>query len=112
MEGMKVDGCFLIFSEVMFDEFGWFVFYLFEDGVLQGKIYVGVKYLVVGMYENVIIDVIIVLELMKGINFIVMLYSDVDGDEIFDFVFVDECNVVDQVVFEGLMMIGYVVSIF
>ncbi len=39
--------------------------------------------------------------------FIVMLHSDVNENQVFDFVFVDEVNVLDKAVFEGTKMIGF-----
>ena len=42
--------------------------------------------------------------------FIVMLHSDVDRDQTFDFVFVDENKVEDEAVFEGTKMIGHAIA--
>ena len=39
--------------------------------------------------------------------FIVMLHRDVNENQVFDFVFVDERNVLDKAVFEGNTMIGH-----
>ncbi|MEM9406204.1 MAG: hypothetical protein AAGA81_09230 [Acidobacteriota bacterium] len=110
-EGMKVEGRSLTFTEVMLDEPGWLVLHPFEDGAPQGKIYVGARYLPAGTHENVTIDVTTAPEPETGTNFVVMLHSDVDRDETFDFVFVDERNVADKAVFEGSTMIGHIVSI-
>ena len=47
--------------------------------------------------------------LTAGEKMIVMLHSDSNGNGIFDFVFVDERNVMDRAVFEGSMMVGHVI---
>ena len=39
--------------------------------------------------------------------FIVMLHRDVNENKVFDFVFVDERNVLDKAAFEGTKMIGH-----
>jgi hypothetical protein len=42
--------------------------------------------------------------------FIVMLHRDTNENEVFDFVFVDEQNVMDHAVFEGGTMIGHAIA--
>ena len=42
-----------------------------------------------------------------GEMFIVMLHRDVNENQVFDFVFVDERNVLDKAVFEGSKMIAH-----
>lgn len=42
--------------------------------------------------------------------YVAMLHSDVNNDETFDFVFVDELNVADKAVFEGKTMIAHVIK--
>ena len=49
-------------------------------------------------------------EPVAGTPFLIMLHSDVNQDRTFDFVFVDERNVLDAAVFEGSMMIAHVIS--
>ena len=41
--------------------------------------------------------------------FIVMLHRDVNENQVLDFVFVDELNVMDTAVFEGSRMIGHAI---
>lgn len=48
--------------------------------------------------------------LAGGEMFIVMLHSDSNANEILDFVFVDERNVMDRAVFEGDLMIGHAIG--
>ena len=48
--------------------------------------------------------------LTVGEKMIVMLHSDSNENGVFDFVFVDERNVMDRAVFEGGTMIGHVIS--
>ncbi|MCZ6641409.1 MAG: hypothetical protein O7F71_07525 [Gammaproteobacteria bacterium] len=43
----------------------------------------------------------------SGDMFIVMLHRDVNENQEFDFVFVDEVNVLDKAVFEGTKMIAH-----
>ena len=70
----------------------------------MGEIYVGATYIQDGENRDVSITVDSVPE--PGEMFIVMLHSDVNENQVFDFVFVDEVNVLDKAVFEGNKMIG------
>ena len=96
----------LVFSEVNIQASGWLVMHPFEDGKPNGDKYVAATYLSEGVNSNVAIEV------YKGITtgekFIVMLHSDSNHNEIFDFVFVDDVNVMDKAVFEGTKMIGHI----
>ena len=93
------------FREVRIDGNGWLVMHPFRDGKPVGDIYVGATYLTKG--ENR--DVAITVDPVPGAGdmFIVMLHSDVNENQIFDFVFVDEINVLDKAVFEGNKMIAH-----
>lgn len=110
VEGMKREARQFTFPEVTLAEPGWLVLHPFEEGSPQGKIYVGAKYLPAGTHENVTIDVTTAPEPVAGTMFIVMLHGDVDGDQTFDFYFVDDTNVADKAVFEGTKMIGHAIS--
>ena len=110
VEGMKRDARVFTFAEVTLAEPGWLVLHPFENGAPVGKIYVGARYLGAGTHENVSISVDTAPEPKAGTQFVVMLHGDVDGDETFDFYFVDEVNVADKAVFEGSTMIGHVIS--
>ena len=96
----------LVFSEVNIHASGWLVMHPFEDGKPNGDKYVAATYLSEGTNNDVAIEV------YKGITsvekFIVMLHNDSNHNEIFDFVFVDDVNVMDKAVFEGSKMIGHV----
>ncbi|MFB3106533.1 MAG: hypothetical protein ACE1ZA_16645, partial [Pseudomonadales bacterium] len=46
-------------------------------------------------------------EPVNGEMYIVMLHRDVNENHEFDFVFVDEINVLDKAVFEGTKMIAH-----
>lgn len=100
------DGKTLVFSEVNIQSSGWLVMHPFEDGKPNGDKYVAATYLSQGSNNDVAIEV------YKGIapgeKFIVMLHNDSNQNEIFDFVFVDDVNVMDKAVFEGSKMIGHV----
>ena len=100
------DGDVLVFEEVNVANNGWLVMHPFEDGAPNGDKYVAATYVEKGVNRNVAIEV------YKGItadeNFIVMLHNDSNENQIFDFVFVDDTNVMDRAVFEGPKMIGHV----
>ncbi len=110
VDGMTRDARELSFKEVTLAEPGWLVLHPFENGAPLGKIYVGAKYLAAGTHKDVKITVDTAPEPKTGTQFIVMLHGDVDGDETFDFYFVDERNVADKAVFEGSTMIGHVIA--
>jgi hypothetical protein len=106
-EGVKrVDGT-LTFSEVQIDGNGWLVIHPFEEGAPNGDKYVASTYLSDGINSNVSIKVH--KGLQTGEMFIVMLHRDVNENQILDFVFVDEQNVMDTAVFEGSRMIGHAI---
>ena len=105
-ENVNRTGNTLVFPEVNIHSSGWLVMHPFEDGKPNGDKYVAASYLSEGTNSNVAIEV------YKGIatgeRFIVMLHNDSNENEIFDFVFVDDVNVMDKAVFEGSKMIGHV----
>ena len=96
----------LTFSEVNIADSGWLVMHPFEDGKPNGDKYVAATYLQSGSNTNVDIEVYKGIE--PGESFIVMLHNDSNLNKIFDFVFVDDVNVMDKAVFEGSKMIGHV----
>ena len=95
----------LTFKEVHIAGNGWLVMHPFENGVPNGDKYVASSFVKKGDNKNVTIKV------HKGIEkdelFIVMLHQDSNHNEIFDFVFVDDINVMDKAIFEGSKMIGH-----
>ena len=105
-DGAARTGNLLTFAEVNIAENGWLVLHPFEDGQPNGDKYVGATYVTQGLNRNVAIEV------YKGVapgeQFIVMLHNDSNPNEFFDFVFVDDTNVMDRAVFEGTKMIGHV----
>ena len=107
-ENASRDGNVLTFSEVNIASTGWLVMHPFEEGKPNGDKYVAATYLQEGANKDVAIEV------YKGIDpgeqFIVMLHKDSNLNKIFDFVFVDDINVMDKAVFEGSKMIGHVFS--
>ncbi len=104
-EGATRDGATFSFREVRIDGNGWLVMHPFKDGKPVGDVYVGATYLEDGENRDVAITVDSVPE--PGEMFIVMLHRDVNENQVFDFVFVDERNVLDKAVFEGTMMIAH-----
>lgn len=102
----RTDGT-LTFSEVQIDGNGWLVIHPFENGAPNGDKYVASTYLKDGTNSNVSIKVHKGLE--TGEMFIVMLHRDVNENQVLDFVFVDDRNVMDTAVFEGSTMIGHAI---
>jgi hypothetical protein len=99
------EGNMLTFKEVHIQQSGWLVMHPFEDGKPNGDKYVAATYLTSGSNQNVAIEVYKGVE--TGEMFIVMLHKDSNENEIFDFVFVDDRNVMDRAMFEGPKMIGH-----
>lgn len=105
-EGAQRNGSSFTFKEVRIDGNGWLVMHPFENGKPNGNIYVGHTYVENGTNNDVEIEVT---ETVSSNDlFIVMLHRDVDEDQSFDFVFVDDTHVEDRAVFEGNQMIGHV----
>jgi len=104
-EGAKREDATFTFREVRIDGNGWLVMHPFRDGKPVGDVYVGATYLKSGESRDVAITVKEAPE--PGEMFIVMLHRDVNENREFDFVFVDERNVVDKAVFEGTTMIAH-----
>ena len=103
-EGATRRGATFSFREVRIDGNGWLVMHPFKDGKPVGDVYVGSTYLKDGDNRDVEITVDSVPK--PGDMFIVMLHRDVNEDGLFDFVFVDEHNVLDRAVFEGAVELG------
>ena len=104
-EGATRDGATFTFSEVRIDGNGWLVMHPFENGKPVGDVYVRATYLKSGDSRGV--DITVKEEPEPGEMFIVMLHRDVNENQEFDFVFVDERNVLDKAVFEGTTMIAH-----
>lgn len=106
-EDASRQGKILTFKEVHIEGNGWLVMHPFEDGAPNGDKYVAATYLDSGTNKDVEIEV------HKGVSsgemFIVMLHRDLNENGVFDFVFIDERNVMDRAVFEGPRMIGHAV---
>lgn len=109
IEDVKRDGPMLTFSDVTIKGSGWLVIHPFEDGKPNGDKYVGATFLKDGTNHNVQVKVHKGLESKEMI--IVMLHHDSNSNEIFDFVFVDDVNVMDKAVFEGHKMIAHAISV-
>ena len=104
-EGATRNGNTFTFTEVKIDGNGWLVLHPYEDGAPNGDIYVGSTFLADGLNRDV--NITVDRETKPGEMFIVMLHRDVNENREFDFVFVDERNVLDKAVFEGRTMIGH-----
>ena len=104
-EGATRDGATFSFREVQIDGNGWLVMHPFKDGKPVGEVYVGATYVSDGDNRDVRISVDP--PPATGEMFLVMLHRDVNENQEFDFVFVDERNVLDKAVFEGTTMIAH-----
>ena len=80
----------------------------FKNGKPVGAVYVGATYIKDGVNRDVEINV--EEEPAPGTRFLVMLHLDVNENQEFDFVFVDERNVLDKAVFEGTTMIAHPIA--
>ncbi len=109
-EGFTREGRTFTFSEVEIEGDGWLVLHPFRDGKPVGEIYVGATFVNGGTSQNVSVSVQTAPEPAAGTMFIVMLHKDVNSNGTFDFVFVDERNVLDIAVFEGGKMVGHVIA--
>lgn len=107
-EGFTREGATFTFPEVRIDGNGWLVMHPFKDGKPVGEVYVGSTFIENGTNPDVQISVTD--EPTAGTMYIVMLHSDVNDNQEFDFVFVDERNVLDKAVFEGPMMIAHAIA--
>lgn len=105
LDGIRREGATLTVPEVVISDSGWLVMHPFKDGKPDGSVYVGATYLPEGKAENVAIT--IDEEPRAGEIFIVMLHYDVNHNEVFDFIHLEDGNVVDKAVFEGTTMIGH-----
>jgi len=108
VEGVARNDSTLTFKEVRIDGNGWLVMHPFENGAPNGDKYVAASYLEDGINRNV--DIKVHKGLATGEMYIVMLHRDLNENKIFDFVFVDEINVMDRAVFEGNTMIGHAIA--
>lgn len=104
-EGATREGSTLTFPEVKIAGNGWLVLHPFKDGKPDGKVYVGHTFLSGGVSSNV--EVTVDDAPQAGDMFIVMLHRDVNENQAFDFVFIEEGKVIDEAVFEGSTMIGH-----
>lgn len=109
LDDLQRDGGVLTFSNVKIEGDGWLVIHPFEDGKPNGDKYVGATFLKDGNNKDVEIKVHKGLD--SGEMIIVMLHSDSNTNQIFDFVFIDDVNVMDRAVFEGNKMIAHAISV-
>ena len=107
-EGATRKGATFTFREVQIDGDGWLVMHPFKDGRPAGEVYVGSTYIKDGINRNV--EITVDDAPAPGTMFLVMLHLDVNGNHDFDFVFVDERNVLDKAVFEGTTMIAHPIA--
>lgn len=108
VENVKRDGGTLTFSEVQIDGAGWLVIHPFEEGAPNGDKIVASSFLQDGKNSNVSIEVYKGLD--SGEMFFVMLHSDSNHNEVLDFVFIDEINVMDRAVIEDGTLIGHAIA--
>ncbi len=104
--GATRDGATLRFPEIQINGAGWLVLHPFENGKPNGNVVAAYAPLADGLSSDVAIT--LESEPAVGERFIVMLHSDANHNGEFDFVFINEREVVDKAVFEGSTMIGHV----
>ncbi|MGH0029068.1 MAG: DUF7282 domain-containing protein [Myxococcota bacterium] len=104
-EGATRQGATFTFRAVRIEGNGWLVMHPFENGRPAGHVYVGATYLASGVSRDV--EITVETEPAAGEPFIVMLHRDVNENRKFDFVFVDERNVLDRAVFEGQTLVAH-----
>ena len=105
-EGTSRSGARFVFPEVGIATTGWLVMHPFKDGKPNGRVVAGYTAITAGTSRNVPISV--EPAPAAGDLYVVMLHSDANHNGEFDFVFVNEREVVDKAVFEGSTMIGHV----
>jgi hypothetical protein len=110
IDGLTRVGRDFTIAEVTLADDGWLVLHPFSDGRPVGEIYAGATFVPAGTHRDVVVRAQTVPMPAEGTPFLIMLHSDVDHDETFDFVFVDERNVADRAVFEGNRMIAHIFS--
>jgi len=97
------------FPEVTIEKAGWLVMHPVAAGKPDGNVVAGYTYLQAGKNKDVTIKMSN--RARPGDMFIVMLHSDVNADQVFDFVFVEDgVNVEDKAVFEGSRMIAHMIT--
>ncbi|MEL7296351.1 MAG: hypothetical protein AAGJ86_01750 [Pseudomonadota bacterium] len=102
--GLRRDGAELIVPEVLIDADGWLVIHRFKDGKPYGKDYLAATF--VNRGTNLDVPITLPEAPAPGTLMLIMLHSDVNANGQFDFVFVDEQNVLDKAVFEGSTMVA------
>ncbi|MEM7762696.1 MAG: hypothetical protein AAF290_01330 [Pseudomonadota bacterium] len=101
---VRRNGAELIVPEVLIDADGWLVIHRFKDGKPYGKDYLAATF--VNRGTNLDVPITLPEAPAPGTPMLIMLHSDVNQDGQFDFVFVDEQNVLDKAVFEGSTMVA------
>ena len=107
VDTMTRKGNILRFEEITIEADGWLVIHPFEDGAPNGDRVVGRTFLEAG--TNIGVEIEVYKGLASGEMMIVMLHSDSNNNGEFDFIFIDDRNVMDLAVFEGSTMIGHAV---
>lgn len=106
IEDVTREGAVLTVSEVLIEASGFLVIHRFKDGKPYGKDYVASTFLNAG--TNLDVPITLPEAPAPGTPLLIMLHSDVNNNEMLDFVFVDDVNVLDKAVFEGSTMVAKV----
>lgn len=100
----------ITFPKVTIETSGWLVLHPVIDGRPDGDMVAGFAPLEPGENSDVTIRVDHPAD--PGDRFLVMLHSDLDDDDVFDFVFVEDgINVEDRAVLEGTTMIAHIFEV-
>ncbi|NRA29436.1 MAG: hypothetical protein HRU11_04165 [Parvularculaceae bacterium] len=108
VSGLTRDGSTFTVKQVTVAKASYLVLHEFKDGKPDGKDYVAATYLPAGTHTDV--EITVGRPVSSGEPFLIMLHEDVDNDQVFDFIFVDERNVEDRAVFEGTTMIAHIIQ--
>jgi len=108
VDGLTRSGRDFVVPSVTVADDAWLVLHPFRDGRPVGEIYAGATFVPAGTHTDITVRAQTVPMPEEGTPFLVMLHSDLNHDQMFDFVFVDERNVADRAVFEGNRMIAHI----
>lgn len=109
-QSFRGDSTALVFPEIVIEKAGFLVLHPIVDGKPNGDMVSAFTYLEAGQHKDVTIRIDHPAD--TGEKFMVMLHTDVNQDQVLDFVFVEDgVNVEDMAVFEGNKIIAQIFAI-
>ncbi|MEM6652654.1 MAG: hypothetical protein AAGA72_15775 [Pseudomonadota bacterium] len=107
---LRANSTAISIPEVTIARNGWIVLHPVIDGRPNGDMISGFSYVPRGTQQDVVIQIDHPAD--PGAEFLVMLHTDANEDQVFDFVFVEDgINVEDTAVFEGTQMIAHLIEL-